>query len=30
MSTFRSTFSAKTADTFKIVDKPEQLDVWIW
>ena len=26
-STFRSTFSAKTAYTFKVVDKPEQLDV---
>ena len=27
--TFRSTFSAKTAYIFKIVDKPEHLDVWI-
>ena len=29
-STFRSTFSAKTAYIFKIVDRSEQLDVWIW
>ena len=29
-SSFRSNFSAKTAYIFKIVDKPEQLDVWIW
>ena len=27
---FRSIFSGKTAYIFKIVEEPEQLDVWIW